>query len=305
MGLHCNGLVAHGVSHLNSIIISRLSIYQHRDSITPNSSTLIIDKPLNNQTRPDLSNHAIFILLILVIIALIVTLSPFMPERPGSPIAQWAAAIGVTALLAPMFFSLLKRSGLSASPPFWFVTHVLSACIGVYFVLFHAANGNWLSPPGAVLILMLFLIIQGAFLRVSVSARFSHLFARNSIASGFAKPALLDREKLQVLIEYKQVILTQLDPNASEALFSPNLKHWLIHPLLSLRYQRLISMESDMIGARQSAGLVVAWSRRLHMIAASLFYLGLIAHVIVVIFFAGYAAGDGEINWWYLTAWGR
>lgn len=305
MRLHSKAIVAHSVSHLDSIIISRLRFYQHRDSITPNSSTLVIDKPLNNQTRPDLSNHAILILLILVTIALIIALSPFMPKQPGSPIAQWAAAIGVTALLAPMFFSLLKRSGLSASPPFWFVAHVLSACIGVYFVLFHAANGNWLSPPGAVLILMLFLIIQGGFLRISVSARFSHLFARNSIASGFAKPALLDRKKLQVLIEYKQVVLAQLDPNASEALFSPNLKHWLTHPLLSLRYQSLISMEADMVGARQSAGWLMAWSRRLHMLAATLFFLGLISHVVVVLFFAGYAAGGEEIDWWYITAWGH
>lgn len=175
----------------------------------------------------------------------------------------------------------------------------------MFFILFHAANGNWVSPPGVVLILMLFLIIQGAYLRVSVSARFSHLFARNSIASGFGKPASLDRKKLWVLIEYKQSILAKLDPDAAEALFSPNLKHWLIHPLLSLRYQRLISMEADMVGARRGASLVLAWSRRIHMAAAALFFVGLLAHVIVVLFFAGYAAGNGEIDWWYITAWGR
>ena len=60
-----------------------------------------------------------------------------------------------------------------------------------------------------------------------------------------------------------------------------------------------------MVGARQSAGLVLAWSRRIHMAAAALFFLGLLAHVIVVLFFAGYAAGNGEIDWWYITAWGR
>lgn len=260
---------------------------------------------MENQTRPDLPNHAITILLVLIIAGLIIALSPAAEHRPGSVNGQWAALFGLITLLAPMVFSLLKRSGLSASPPFWFVTHVLCACIGVYLILFHAANGDWLSPPGAVLFLMLFLVIQGAFLRVSVSARFSQLFARTSIAGGFSRPASLDRKKLQVLIEYKQLLLSKLDPDASEALFSPNLKHWFFHPLLSLRYQRLISMEAEMIGARQSAGLVMAWSRRLHMVAASLFYIGLLAHVIVVLFFAGYAAGDGEIDWWYITAWGR
>ena len=172
-------------------------------------------------------------------------------------------------------------------------------------ILYHASNGNWFSPPGMLLILMLFLFVQGAFLRTTVSNRFSHLFARTSIAPGFSKPESLDKAKLQVLIEYKTSLLKRLDNNASEALFSPNLRHWLKHPMLSLRYQRLISMEADLVGARQGAGLVMAWSRRLHMLVASLFLLGLIAHVVVVLFFAGYAAGEGEITWWHITDWGR
>jgi len=131
------------------------------------------------------------------------------------------------------------------------------------------------------------------------------MFARTSIAPGFSKPASLDKARLKVLIEYKQKLLHKLDANASEALFSPNLKHWLLHPLLSLQYQRLISMEADMVGARQGAGIVLAWSRRLHMLAATLFYLGLISHIVVVLFFAGYAAGGDEIDWWHVTDWGR
>jgi len=204
-----------------------------------------------------------------------------------------------------MLFSFLKRSGLSASPPFWFVTHVLSACIGVYFILFHAAGGNWLSPPGAVLLLMLFLVIQGAVIRVSLSSQFSRLFARSAIAGGFGQPVAIDKQHLQALIEHKQRLLSKLDNSANEALFSPNLRHWLCHPWLSLRYQKLIAEEARMIGARESAGFWLAWSRRIHMVAASLFYLGLLAHVIIVLFFAGYAAGNGEIDWWYITDWGR
>ncbi len=60
-----------------------------------------------------------------------------------------------------------------------------------------------------------------------------------------------------------------------------------------------------MVGARQGAGLALAWSRRLHMFAATLFYLGLISHIVVVLFFAGYAAGGDEITWWHITDWGR
>ena len=40
------------------------------------------------------------------------------------------------------------------------------------------------------------------------------------------------------------------------------------------------------------------------MLIALLFYLGLLAHVVVVLFFAGYAAHGGAIDWWHITAWG-
>ena len=56
---------------------------------------------------------------------------------------------------------------------------------------------------------------------------------------------------------------------------------------------------------RAAVGIELRWSRRIHMLAALGFYLGLIAHVIVMLFFAGYAAGGDEIDWWYITAWGR
>jgi len=255
--------------------------------------------------RPDLPNHAITYLAVSVFIGLAIALSPAATHQPGSIYAQWAALFGLIAFMTPILFSVMKRSGLSASPPLWFVTHVLSAFIGVYFILFHAAGGNWLSPPGAVLFLMLFLVIQGTFIRVSLSSDFSRLFARSAIAGGFGQPVAIDKKHLQALIEYKQQLLLKLDGRASEALFSPNLRHWIRHPWLSLRYQKLIAEEARMIGARESAGFWLAWSRRIHMIAACLFFAGLLSHVIVVLFFAGYAAGNAEIDWWYITDWGR
>ncbi len=259
---------------------------------------------MDKRSRPDLSNQTIIILLILVISGLVIALSPVIEHRPGSASAQWSALFGLLALLAPMLFSLLKRGGFSENPPFWFVTHVVCACLGVYFILFHAAAGNWLSPPGAVLILLLFLVIQGGFLRISISSRFSRLFARSAIAGGFAPATVFNKQHLQALIEYKQQLLLKLDNSATEALFSPNLGHWMRHPWLTLCYQKLIAEEARMIGARESAGFWLAWSRRIHMIAAALFFIGLIAHVIVVLFFAGYAAGEGEIDWWYITDYG-
>ena len=243
-----------------------MRIYQHPYSITSTGHNQNTIRQLNN--RPDLPNNAIYFLLATTIIASIIALSPFLQHKPGSPSAQWAAFVGLIALFVPMLFSLLKRSGLSQSPPFWFVSHVVCACIGVYFILFHAAAGNWLSPPGVVLILMLFLVIQGAFLRISISTRFSRLFARSAAAGGFAQATSFDKQHLQALIEHKQRLLKKLDSSATEALFSPNLGHWMRHPWLTLRYQKLISEETRMIGARESAGFWPAWSRRIHMLAA-------------------------------------
>lgn len=260
---------------------------------------------MKSNHRPDLPNHAIYMFVAILVVAIIIALSPLIEHKPTSVNAQWAALSGTIALLAPALFSLFKRSGLSENPPLWFVMHVVCACVGVLFILFHAAGGDWLSPPGVVLMLMLFLVMQGAVLRISVSSRFSHLFARSAVAGGFGPARPINKQQLQALIERKQQLLSKLDSSASEAVFSPNLGHWLCRPLLTLRYQKLIAGEARMIGARASAGYWLAWSRRIHMIAAALFFIGLIAHVIVVLFFAGYAAGEGEIDWWYITDWGR
>ncbi len=263
------------------------------------------DKSLTSQARPDLPKSGLYALLAASIVFLLLTLYFFGEQRPGSPVAQWAAAIGATALLAPFVFSLLKRSDNSASPPLWFTVHVLCASLGVWLIMLHVAGGDWFSPPGALLLLMMFLLVQGVFLRASVSEHFSGLFARHSIVLGFARPEALDTVMLEDLINAKQALLASLDSRASEALFSPTLRHWLIHPVLSLRYQLLVNNEAAMVGARRSAGLLLAWSRRIHMLAAAFFYAGLLTHIIVVLFFAGYAVGDGDIDWWYITDWGR
>lgn len=259
---------------------------------------------MNTQSRPDLPNHGLYILLGLAAAVLLLSLALPGQQRPGSPTAQWSAAIGVCLLLAPLLFSILKRSGYSDSPPFWFVTHVLGATLGACLILLHASGGDWLSPPGLVLFLMLFLLIQGTVLRTAVSRSFAHLFARSSMGLGFSAPATLNKTALGEIIEKKTELLHLLDHEASEALFSPALSHWLRHPQLSFRYQSLIDSEARMVGARQAAGRIRGWSRRIHMIVAVLFYGGLLTHIIVVLFFAGYAAGDSEIDWWYITAWG-
>jgi hypothetical protein len=259
---------------------------------------------VNYRNRPDLSERNILLLLCCVIILAALTLAwPGIPA-PGSTLGQTCALLGAILLLAPFAFVLMKRSGKTDSPPAWFIAHVLATSLGSCLIFIHVANGNWLSPPGMVLLLMVFLILQGSLLRVVLSRGFSLLFARSSAALGFSAPAGLDRIALQGLIDAKVELLKRLDPTAQEALFSPALKHWLAQPLNSSRYQLLAEREARMVGARSSVAVELRWARRIHMLAALGFYLGLIAHVIVVLFFAGYAADGGEIGWWYITAWG-
>ena len=254
--------------------------------------------------RPDLSERNILQLLAIVIILVVLALTwPTLP-RPGSVLGQSAAALGGLLLLAPILFLFMKRSGRSQNPPAWFITHVLATSIGSCLIFVHAANGDWLTPPGAVLLLMTFLVLQGSLLRVVLSRGFSLLFARSSAPLGFSAPEGLDKSALQAIIDTKVALLRTLDPAADEAQFSPALKHWLGQPVNSCRYQWLAEREARMVGARASAGLGLRWARRIHMLAALGFYLGLLAHVIVVLFFAGYAAAGEPIDWWYITAWG-
>ena len=259
---------------------------------------------VSHRNRPDLSERSILILLFSVIgLATLILAWPGLPT-PGSALGQTCAALGAVALLAPFAFVVMKRSGRTENPPAWFIAHVIATSLGSCLIFIHVANGNWLSPPGIVLTLMVFLILQGSLLRVVLSRGFSLLFARSSAATGFSAPAGLDKAVLQGLIDDKVLLLRNLQPGADEALFSPALKHWLQQPINSCRYQLLAEREARMVGARGAVGIELRWSRRIHMLAALGFYLGLIAHVIVMLFFAGYAADGGDIDWWYITAWG-
>ena len=259
---------------------------------------------VSNTIRPDLSERGILLLNGSVLAFGVLVLAWPAPPAPGSVFGQLCAAFGALLLLAPFFFVLMKRSGLAENPPAWFIAHVLATSLGSGLIFIHAASGDWLTPPGLVLALLLFLLVQGSLIRVVLARGFSLLFARSSAAQGFSAPPGLDRNALQRVIDDKVDLLARLDANADEALFSPALKHWLRQPWNSLRYQLLAEREARMVGARAGAGAVLAWSRRIHMLAALAFYLGLIAHIIVMLFFAGYAADGGEIDWWYITAWG-
>ncbi len=220
----------------------------------------------------------------------------------GTPLRQSAALLGVALLFVPLLFSIAKRGGLTQYPPAWFVAHVLASALALALVSFHALGGQLLSPPGAVLVLLFFVVLQGTLARIFLSTRFSQQFASRPASFHHVDPA--GRAALAAVIERKRVLLPRLDQSASEALFSPNLHHALRHPWLTLRYARLAADEARLVGARRKAGRMLSLWRRVHIVAAILFFLGVAAHVVVVTFFAGYSAAGRPIEWWHIAAWG-
>lgn len=254
--------------------------------------------------RPDINETSLIGLLTFIIFSFLFAYALGWNTRPGEAVNQTAAVIGSLLLLVPGLFSIIKRGASEQNPPQWFVFHVLASVAGATLIFLHAAGGSWLSPPGLLLLILIFLLIQGILARLLLARKLSHLFAASTPAFNVNQPLQTDREALAALISAKTELLKQLDAQANEALFSPALKHWLQSPLLTLRYHRLIEQEYKLVGARRNAGRLLGYWRRLHMLLAALFFIGLLVHVVVVLFFAAYVADGGDIYWWHIANWG-
>lgn len=237
---------------------------------------------------------ALFALLLLAVLAL-------AEGRPGDPLPQLAGALGTALLLAPAAFSVHKRAGGATRPRAWFVAHVLASLLGALCIAVHLRGGSLLSPPGAVAAALFFLIVQGLLARARLGRDYARLFAR--APRSFA-PVDADRSALATLIERKRALLAVLDPAADEGLFSLQWRHWLASPSLSWRYAGLVRRERALVQAKLPVGTVLRGWRGLHIACACVFFVGLLAHMVVVLFFAGYAAGGEAPYWWHLFAWG-
>lgn len=261
--------------------------------------------PAKSSKRPDLANRRLLIWvagLVLAIAGYLIA-KPFLPppwQRPGTEILQPVAALGAVLLLAPFLFSLGKRGGHSQIPNRLFILHVGASLFGMFLVSLHAAAA-FAGPPLVLVACLVFLTLTGVVARVHLAPRMAATIGRKSAPFQAGDPAL--KTKLRKLIDDKTALLTKLDPQASEALFSPTLRHFLTAPLKSLAYARLARKESRLMGARQSVSWLQAWWRPIHMALAWLFLAGLILHVVLVTFFAGYVADGRDIYWWHLAAW--
>ena len=222
-------------------------------------------------------------------------------SNPGSAQLYLTGVVGALLCLTPMAFFLAKRSGLSASPPTWFIAHVVLSCLGVGLLLVHSAL-HWSRMPALLLLAAFFLLLQGLWARTMLPYRISASFGKKYGAfTGSKRP---DKRKLSDLIKRKKALLTLLAAADREATFSLLLSHWIHHPRLSFRFQGLVNEEARAIGQRQALPMAQLYWRRIHILVALLFLLGLIIHVITVTFFAGYVADGGDIHWWHISDWG-
>lgn len=255
--------------------------------------------------RPDLDNRRLTLLVCATVaaIALYFLLLPRMSEAwrtPGSPELYLMGVSGAVLLLMAAGFSIAKRGRSMASPVAWFAAHVNLACLGTFCIAVHSV-GYMRRPPALLVLALLGLAALGVWARIYGAKRMAATMGTKRPAFATPDPAL--QAQLRELIERKKTLLGELDPAATEALFSPNLSHWLRHPFRTWSYLALARQEAVLIGARQSVGRAQAYWRAAHLTLAGLFVIGLFVHVITVTFFAGYVADGGEIYWWHLTKW--
>lgn len=251
----------------------------------------------------DLSNRHLFGIVLAcaaagLVAALVFGASSADWARPGSPLLQ-SLAIAGSGMLAGSFVAVMaKRFGQPGKRGFY--KHVGLASVGMAFVLAHWSF-SVLQFPTVLLVLLAALVALGLWSRSIGAVQMAGTFGRKHAA--FAAPAPETRERLKVLIEEKQRLLATLDPRASEATFSLQPRHWLRQPMKARAYQRLCDEEMGLTGATAMLSPGQRHWRLLHRLLAWGFLAGLIMHILIVLFFAGYVADGGEIYWWHFTAW--
>jgi len=218
--------------------------------------------------------------------------------RPGSTVGQSVAIVGASLLALSAFSAMFKRVGTPARRNF--TRHIWLACIGFVLVTAHT-GGNFLTRPALLLLALLALMGLGVWARTSGAQQMAATFGSTSGALSASEPDL--REQLKSRIERKRSVLARMDSSASEATFSLVLGHWFNSPAVAFAYHRLVREERVLLGTDQSVGMAQAYWRRLHRIIAVAFIVGLLVHIVLVTFFAGYVAEGRAIYWWHLAAW--
>lgn len=251
----------------------------------------------------DLPNARLAAIVALALLAgvFLAALAPSLPApwgRPGGPLLQAAAALGSLLLLASFAAVLAKRFGRSGKTGFR--RHVWLASVGAAMVFAHAAS-NVTRPAGFLLALLFALILLGVWSRTAGARRMAATFGEKRRA--FAGPDAANRARLAEIVQAKRALLARLDAAADEGVFSPGPRHWLRAPLATFAYARLAGTEARLMAARAEISPAQAWWRLGHRLLAWAFVAGLVLHIVIVMWFAGYVADGGEVYWLHFAAW--
>ena len=99
----------------------------------------------------------------------------------------------------------------------------------------------------------------------------------------------------------KEKLLFSIEPCSTEGTFSLNLKHWFKHPIFSIQFYSLVRKENSYIRKNFEHSFLIRFWRSIHIALSVVFFLGLIAHIVVVTFFAAYVSDGSDIYWWHIS----
>ncbi|NNC99544.1 MAG: hypothetical protein HKN85_05135 [Gammaproteobacteria bacterium] len=228
--------------------------------------------------------------------------------RPGSPIGQSMGIVAGVVLLAILYYVPVRRADdASIAKPTAQTWHSVAGIIGTTLAILHsrAALREWST---LVLLTIIGLLVSGIYGRVVAPLRVGSTFGRSAIpyrAVDNGKPAGNESNKL---IQAKRNLLKTLAPEGREGEFVLRWHHWKRNPRTALAYYRLVVAERRLLSGNpmSASNKIAPWERywrRIHLWFAILFIVGLLAHIVTAVFFAGYVADGREIYWWHLTRW--
>jgi hypothetical protein len=225
--------------------------------------------------------------------------------RPGSPVGQsLGIAAGVLMLVTLLYLPLRRAESPAPAKPRAQFLHTLVGTTGVALALAHS-RALLKAPPGLVLLAALGLLATGIYGRVVSPQRLGGTFGRSASPYAPAPEPPGPLPSILEIVREKARLLAGLDPGAEEARFILRTRHWVRHPVRAFRYWSLAWRERRLLATQPASataeiGLLERNWRRLHLILSALFVVGLLAHVVTTLFFAGYVAGGREIYWWHV-----
>ncbi|MCH9673547.1 MAG: hypothetical protein K0U93_19060 [Gammaproteobacteria bacterium] len=219
-------------------------------------------------------------------------------RQPGGPLLQTFAAIGSIFLVGAFIAAHGKRRGRQGRSGF--KHHVILATIGLVLVACHS-TGSLSRPPALLLGALLGLLVIGVWARTSGARQMAATFGTKPSVLATRAPA--QREQLRAIIDRKSRLLETWQPHADEGQFSLTPTHWVRSPRRAWQYQRLVREERSLLGTNTTVSTRQAYWRLAHQLLAWSFLVGLLVHVVLVTWFAGYVADGRSVYWWHLAAW--